>query len=194
MISNNYNINKDKLNYFRSFQNLPQKNRINKKLKKNALFLGSLHNLEKNKTFSNFSKLKEIKIFFYIKKKDKSLFNNLKNNNSKMMAYIDSPKIMQSKISNYKFGILSYPINSINNDYCAPLKIENYLSSNLILISLFKNKSLLSFKKRYNNLIYFVEDIKSFSTLNLDKNYLSDKSKYFKDLNDDVQTFLKKIK
>ena len=79
----------------------------------------------------------------------------------------------------YKFGVIFYPINSIASDLCSPLKIHDYLLADLIIISLFKNKSLVELKKKFPKLIYFYNESLSLDNLFLDKDYFLQKKNYF---------------
>jgi hypothetical protein len=89
---------------------------------------------------------------------------------------------MQVILRKYEYSILSYYLDDINNDFCAPLKVFEYLSAGCKIISINKNKGLLDLNRIYPGLIIFwdknsIEFIKSFDENNFNyqrKRFLMD--------------------
>lgn len=73
--------------------------------------------------------------------------------------------LVNSIISQYKFGILAYEPVSLNNYYAAPLKIYEYVNAGLRVISLLENEGIDSIRKKYpalffdpKNPVYYVDE------------------------------------
>lgn len=80
---------------------------------------------------------------------DKRLFNF-----KGCVAHEDLLKILEG----YRYAILNYPTADYNNDYCAPIKIYEYLSCGCIVLSANRNKGLQELAFQYPGIIYFIED------------------------------------
>lgn len=84
--------------------------------------------------------------------------------NDKFLAVLDyKGKVSHSEImkitASYKYGLLTYYTNEPNYDYCAPIKLYEYVASGCLAISLNRNKGLLGIASRYPTLINFVDDL-----------------------------------
>ena len=163
---------------------------INKKAKvqkKHIVFIGTFHvnNLEE---ISNFLKKHSIKLSIltnnYLKMK-----NNFSEKYISFKKPINNPSRLIPFLQKYKFGLLFYPITSVNNNLCTPLKIFDYISSDLVIISFYKNKGLKLFKKNYPNLIYFYENNLNFNEIKKNKKYIIQKKKYFDQINQKTKLF-----
>ena len=64
--------------------------------------------------------------------------------------------IMLEIMQDYKYGVLSYYTDDLNYDFCAPLKLYEYLACGCRVISLNKNNGLIALSERYPALISFV--------------------------------------
>ena len=73
-------------------------------------------------------------------------------------GYFDQKEI-SNLLVNYKYAILQYPKSDYNNDYCAPLKIYEYLACGCIILSVNKNYGLMELEDKYPGIIYFLDDI-----------------------------------
>lgn len=74
--------------------------------------------------------------------------NSLKNNNIMYLGKIEYNK-MSNILKKCDIGIISYPMNGLNNIYCAPNKIFEYASVNLPMVS-FYNPTIYEEFKKYN--------------------------------------------
>lgn len=63
----------------------------------------------------------------------------------------------------FVFALLSYPIDSINNNYCAPIKIYEYINNGCVCVSVYKNKGLEIYIKEYPQLFISLEDLPSYN-------------------------------
>ncbi len=59
----------------------------------------------------------------------------------------------------FRYALLSYSIGDLNNDYCAPIKIYEYIMSNCVCISINNNKGLKGYIKKYPNLFVLMDDL-----------------------------------
>jgi hypothetical protein len=66
-------------------------------------------------------------------------------------------QVMQT-MEKYRYGLLSYTTNDLNNDYCAPLKIYEYLAAGIIVLSVHRNTSLLSIRDNYGACVRFIDE------------------------------------
>ena len=62
-------------------------------------------------------------------------------------------------LERYKFGILQYAQSDYNNEYCAPIKIYEYLSLGCIILSVNNNIGLKRLESEFPGIIYFLDDI-----------------------------------
>lgn len=92
---------------------------------------------------------------------------------------IEHSKVLQV-LEEYKFGILTYYTGDVNYDLCAPLKIYEYVYAGCVLISLNKNRSLVSLAELYPNLILFLDDITDGELIVDEKLYASDRERFLK--------------
>jgi hypothetical protein len=68
-------------------------------------------------------------------------------------------KELLETLKSYKFAILQYRQSDFNNDYCAPIKIYDYLAMGCIILSVNSNKGLKILESEFPGIIYFLDDI-----------------------------------
>ena len=49
----------------------------------------------------------------------------------------------------FRFSLLSYPVDDLNNNYCAPIKIYEYINSGCVCVSVNSNKGLEGLLSKY---------------------------------------------
>lgn len=172
---------------FRKNLKINKLNRYNKIQKKNIVFIGTLH-----------KKIPQDILNFLIKYKIKlSVFttNNVQNKNVFLKKYVsfNNPiffrKKLLSVLQKHKYGLLFYPITSVNNNLCTPMKIYDYIAADLIMISFYKNKALKVFKKQYPNLIYFYDNQLNLKKIKKNSFYFKQKKNFFENVNKEMKKF-----
>lgn len=84
---------------------------------------------------------------------------------------------MLDRLKNYKFGLLQYSQSDYNNEYCAPIKLYEYLFYGCIVLSVNRNRGLTSLETKYPGIIYFLDDLNfSYDVNVLDKIKFNSKS------------------
>jgi hypothetical protein len=64
--------------------------------------------------------------------------------------------------SSYSFGLLSYPLSDLNNNYCAPIKIYEYINNNCVCVLVNRNVGLQFYMENYPSLFVLLDDLKSY--------------------------------
>ena len=64
--------------------------------------------------------------------------------------------------SKYRYALLIYPIDDLNNDYCAPIKIYEYVSVGCICVLCNDNRGLRGFVEEYPQLFVHCDKLKKF--------------------------------
>ena len=62
-------------------------------------------------------------------------------------------------LNQYEYGLLSYSQEDFNNEYCAPIKIYEYVASGCTPISIGNNLGLKDINEKYPGLIIFISEI-----------------------------------
>lgn len=65
---------------------------------------------------------------------------------------------MIKKMSDYNYGLLMYPQENLNNEFCTPIKIYEYLAYGCKPVSVKRNKGLLWFEENYPGTILFLDE------------------------------------
>lgn len=60
------------------------------------------------------------------------------------------------------YALLSYPVTDLNNDYCAPIKIYEYINNGCVCVSVYRNKGLEFYFKEYPQLFVHINDLSSY--------------------------------
>lgn len=63
----------------------------------------------------------------------------------------------------YKYGLLSYSTSDYNNDYCAPIKIYEYINAGCVCVTVNNNKGLQTFMTKYPKLFVKLAEIKDYN-------------------------------
>ncbi|MBA6389409.1 hypothetical protein H4J38_01305 [Colwellia sp. BRX10-3] len=103
-----------------------------------------------------------------------------------LLAEIDSHQYLGEKTftesqylqSQYRYALLSYGTTDLNNDYCAPIKIFEYIYSGCVCITINKNVGLQRYLKLYPNLFITLSEFTEYQ-YNEEK-YQNEKEIFFK--------------
>lgn len=68
----------------------------------------------------------------------------------------------------FQYALLVYPTDNINNDYCAPIKIYEYIMSNCVCVIVNDNIGLRCYKEKYPELFTSITEMANY-TFNVDK-------------------------
>jgi len=68
----------------------------------------------------------------------------------------------QSLQKKYRYALLSYSTSDVNNNYCAPIKIYEYVHSGCICVSVNKNKGLVRFLDLYPSLFVMLSELNDY--------------------------------
>ncbi|MGI2039034.1 hypothetical protein ACRN9Z_13310 [Shewanella frigidimarina] len=100
----------------------------------------------------------------------------------------DMSQELQSK---YRFALLSYMTDDINNDLCAPIKVYEYVNNYCVCICVNDNKGLVNYISMYPNLFVRLNDLNEY-TFVLD-DYIFERNEFFREenliLDKSVRTF-----
>jgi len=98
---------------------------------------------------------------------------------------------MLSSLEHYRYGLLAYPTNDVNNDLCAPLKICDYLASGLVVVSVNRNRGLCEFFSKYPKLFVCLDEFHmyAFDALEYDRQ----RRLFFRKANQDIKRFVNRV-
>lgn len=86
---------------------------------------------------------------------------NDRNFDVRMINYLGelSQQQAQEMQQKYKYALLAYPVSDANNDYCAPIKMYEYIFNNCVCVVANNNAGLKSFIDQYPNIFVSLTEI-----------------------------------
>lgn len=97
-----------------------------------------------------------IPLLFIGKKEEQNILNLLDAKHEYLGKLSQDEAIaMQRKC---RYALLSYDQNTLNNDYCAPVKIYEYVDSCCVVVSLLKNQGLMTLFTEYSQLFCWYDN------------------------------------
>jgi len=97
---------------------------------------------------------------------------------------------MQKK---YRYALLSYDQYTINNDYCAPIKIYEYIDAECVVVSVNKNQGLWRFFYEYPALFCWLDDFVTGSFRFDHHSYMEQRARFLSEAALENQAFIDKI-
>ena len=88
----------------------------------------------------------------------------------------------QSIQSKYRFALLSYSVEDVNNDLCAPIKVYEYINNYCVCICVNENKGLKGYVENYPNLFVSLSRLDGYK-IDLEK-YYEERNLFFKNESD----------
>lgn len=79
-------------------------------------------------------------------------------------VYIGELSTYESQLlqKQYRYALLSYTTVDFNNNYCAPIKVYEYVHSGCICVSVNRNEGLVRFLESYPNLFVMLSDLNDY--------------------------------